>query len=235
MRTDTLGNPVVSTISTAAQVLPKLSTEDAPDMIHNHATVDDEPQIPPSSEIAESADHDDFCNPLGSESMSLDDTDTIKDGSGSKSSCPGCSECNLSSTKGPPPTPAGLLPVSASPTTIEQLKEQQVQPRTTTCLYCDETGHKEFQCPDNEKSDLFKRRVPDPPIAPATICQYCRKPEHTTDKCRLKKLNLYKHLMATAKQISRLVPDRSQVSKQDQTQYSNTNKRKAGKTTGSLE
>ena len=233
--------PATPTISTAVQALPRVSTEHAP-LNQDHATVDVEPHTPTSSEIEESADHDHFCNPLGSESMSLDDTDTIEDESGSESSWSGRSECNLCSTIAPPPTPAGLLSVPAIPTTIEQLKEHQdqehadlhwtacyetgcrhhrdedkayqlCQPRPTTCLYCDETGHKEFQCPDNEKSDLFQRRVPDPPIAPATICQYCRKPEHTTDKCKLKKLNFYKHLMATAKQISRLVPDPSQVSK----------------------
>ena len=75
-----------------------VSTEHAP-LSQDHATVDVEPHTPPSSEIEESAEHDDFCNPLGSESMSLDDTDTIKDESGSESSCPGRSECNLSSTQ----------------------------------------------------------------------------------------------------------------------------------------
>src|SRR5258705_6228621 len=172
--------------------------------------------------------------------MSLDDMTTTHDETSSEQSCSGCSDCDLTSPQQPPPSPptppAPTQTISASAATVKKQQDhehgrlhwtacyitgcryhrdedkayQPRPPRTVTCLYCDREGHKEYQCPDKQKSELYQRLAPSlattppptalapmPPLAPlpipapppaptpppTAICQYCRQTTHKTENC----------------------------------------------------
>src|SRR5258706_9823573 len=72
---------------------------------------------------------DDFCETLGSASMSLDDMTTTHNETSSEQSCSGCSACDLTSPQQPPPSPptppAPTQTISASAATVKKQQDHE--------------------------------------------------------------------------------------------------------------